>query len=60
MQKFIPDFQKQGLEMEYYYIGSNDFTLDLIRDQEINIFPLDIKKTNKNILKNFVNIFINF
>jgi UDP-N-acetylglucosamine:LPS N-acetylglucosamine transferase len=60
MQKFIPDFDKQGIDMEYYYIGSNDFTLDLIKNEKINIFPLNIKKTDKNIFKKFINIFVNF
>ena len=60
MQKFIPDFDKQGIDMEYYYIGSNDFTLDLIRNEKINIFPLNIQKKDSNIFKNFLNIFINF
>ncbi len=60
MQKFIPDFDKQGIDMEYYYIGSNDFTLDLIKNEEIKVFPLNIQKKDSNIFKNFLNVFINF
>jgi UDP-N-acetylglucosamine--N-acetylmuramyl-(pentapeptide) pyrophosphoryl-undecaprenol N-acetylglucosamine transferase len=60
MQKFIPDFEKQGLDMEYYYIGSNDFTLDLIKHENIQVFPLNIKKADKNLFKKIINIFINF
>ena len=48
MHKFAPDFQKQGLNLNFYYIGSNDFTLDFIKNEDIVIYPLNIKKQRKN------------
>lgn len=58
MHKFAPDFQKQGLNLSFYYIGSNDFTLDFIKNEDIEIYPLNIKKHRKN-WKGIINFFIN-
>lgn len=58
MHKFKPDFEKQGLNLDFYYIGSNDFTLDFIQDEDIKIYALNIKKNKKGILS-FLNLFFN-
>ena len=58
MHKFEPDFEKQGLSLSFYYIGSNDFTLDFIKNEEIEIHALNIKKRKKGILS-FLNLFFN-
>jgi len=47
MNKFKPDFEKRGLGLEFYYIGSNDFTLNFIKDEDIELYPLLIKKSRK-------------
>lgn len=62
MQKYLKEFNNRGLNLEFYYIGSNDFTLEYIKNESIELLPLNMyrwKKTN-NILKNFLNIFVNF
>lgn len=56
MNKFKSDFEKQGLSLDFYYIGSNDFTLNFIKNEDIEVYPLLIKKIKKNIF----NVFINF
>ena len=58
MHKFAPDFQKQGLDLSFYYIGSNDFTLDFIKNEDIEVQVLNIKKQRKG-LKGVTNFFIN-
>lgn len=58
MHKFAPDFQKQGLNLSFYYIGSNDFTLDFIKNEDIEIQTLNIKKQRKG-LKGILNFFFN-
>ncbi len=58
MQKFKQDFNNQGLNLEFYYIGSNDFTLNFIKNEDVDIYPLNIKKFNKGA-SGFLNIFVN-
>lgn len=62
MQKFLKDFNAKGMDLEFYYIGSNDFTLEYIKDQNINLYPLSMNrwKKSKNFFQNVLGIFVNF
>ncbi len=62
MQKFLKEFDSKGIDLEFYYIGSNDFTLDYIKDEKINLYPLNMNrwKKSKGFFKNVVGIFVNF
>jgi len=63
MQKFESDFQKQSLDIDFYYIGSDDFTIDYINKESVNIYPIKIKKYNRSIggiFKNLGSLFVNF
>lgn len=57
MHKFKPDFDKKGLELSFYYIGSNDFTLNFVKDEDIEVQSLNMKKMKKNIFGIFINMF---
>lgn len=58
MQKFKSDFSNQGLDLEFYYIGSNDFTLEFVKNEDVDICPLNIRRINKGIA-GFLNVFTN-
>ena len=56
IQKYIPEFKRQGLSIELIYFGTDDFTLDFIKKENISIRVI---KSGKN-LKNIFNILIGF
>ncbi len=56
IQKYIPEFERQGLSIELIYFGPDDFTLDFVKKENISI---RIIKSGRKV-KNIFNIFIGF
>jgi len=49
IQKYIPEFKRQGLSIELIYFGTDDFTLDFIKKENISIRIIKSGKSIKNI-----------
>jgi UDP-N-acetylglucosamine:LPS N-acetylglucosamine transferase len=57
LNKYIPEFERQGLSVELIYFGANDFTLDYVKNKNISIKVISCGKGIRDFWKTIIGFF---